>query len=110
MNEKTVTIYIHDLEISERCRTFLGRAGVMKLEDLLNCDLAELSEKCNIKDDVFQELNGVIAHADDIISFFEERAKRIKEILPALQEKPIESLGLGARATNDTRRNSRNWS
>lgn len=58
----------------------------------------------NISEDVLQELNGVIAHSDVIISFFEERAKRIKEILPNVQDAPIESLGLGTRATNALRR------
>ncbi len=104
MNEKTITIYIHDLEISDKSKSYLVRVGLMKLNDLLNCDMTELSAMRNISEDVLQELNGVIAHADDIISFFEERAKRIKEILPNVQDTPIESLGLGARATNALRR------
>ena len=73
----------------------MGRVGLMRLIDLLNCDMMELSATRNISEDVLQELNGVIAHADDIICFFEERAKRIKEILPDVQDTPIESLRLG---------------
>lgn len=104
MNEKPITIYIHDLEISDKSKSFLARVGLMKLDDLLNCNMTELSAMRNISEDVLQELNGVIAHSDDIISFFEERAKRIKEILPNVQDAPIESLGLGTRATNALRR------
>lgn len=104
MNDQTITIYIHDLEISDKSKSFLGRVGLMRLNDLLNCDMTELSATRNISEDVLQELNGVIAHADDIIYFFEERAKRIKEILPDVQDTPIESLGLGTRATNALRR------
>ena len=104
MNEKTITIYIHDLEISDKCKRLLTRMGLMRLNDLLNSDMRELSATRNISEDVLQELNGVIAHADDIISFFEERAKRINEVLPDVQDTPIESLGLGTRATNALRR------
>ena len=104
MNEKTITIYIHDLEISDKSKNFLARMGMMKLSDLLNCDMAALSAIRNISDEVLQELTSVIAHADDIISSFEERIKRINEILPNVQDIPIESLGLGTRATNALRR------
>lgn len=104
MKETHITIYIHDLEISDKSKSFLARVGLMKLDDLLNCNMTELSAIRNISEDVLQELNGVIAHSDVIISFFEERAKRIKEILPNVQDAPIESLGLGTRATNALRR------
>lgn len=104
MKETHITIYIHDLEISDKSKSFLARVGLMKLDDLLNCNMTELSAIRNISEDVLQELNGVIAHSDVIISFFEERAKRIKEILPNVQDVPIESLGLGTRATNALRR------
>ena len=106
MKETHITIYIHDLEISDKSKSFLARVGLMKLDDLLNCNMTELSAIRNISEDVLQELNGVIAHSDVIISFFEERAKRIKEILPNVQDAPIESLGLGTRATNALRRGS----
>ena len=104
MKETHITIYIHDLEISDKSKSFLARVGLMKRNDLLNCDVMELSATRNISEDVLQELNGVIAHSDVIISFFEERAKRIKEILPNVQDTPIESLRLGTRATNALRR------
>ena len=68
MNEKPITIYIHDLEISDKSKSFLARVGMMKLNDLLNCDIAELSATRNISEDVLQELNGVKAHSDDISS------------------------------------------
>ena len=103
MKETHITVYIHDLEISDKCKRFLARVGLMILDDLLNCDILELSATHNISEDVLQELNSVITHADTIISFFEKRAKRIKEILPDVQNTPIESLGLGTRATNALR-------
>ncbi len=104
MKETHITVYINDLEISDKSKSFLARVGLMRLNDLLNCDMAELSATHNISEDVLHELNGVIAHAEDIISFFEERARRISEILPNVQDTPIESLGLGTRATNALRR------
>ena len=77
MKETHITIYIHDLEISDKSKSFLARVGLMKLDDLLNCNMTELSAMRNISEDVLQELNGVIAHSDVIISFFEERAKPV---------------------------------
>ena len=91
MKETHITIYIHDLEISDKSKSFLARVDLMKLDDLLNCNMTELSAMRNISEDVLQELNGVIAHSDVIISFFEERAKRIKEILPNVQDKNAKS-------------------
>ena len=73
MNEKTVTIDIHDLEISDKGKRLLTRMGLMQLNDLLRCDMTELSRTHNISDDVFQELNGVIAYAEDIVRVFAER-------------------------------------
>lgn len=92
MKETHITIYIHDLEISDKSKSFLARVGLMKLDDLLNCNMTELSAMRNISEDVLQELNGVIAHSDVIISFFEERAKRIKEILPIARLRAIAAL------------------
>ena len=100
MNEKTVTIDIHDLEISDKSKRLLTRMGLMQLNDLLRCDMTELSRTHNISHDVFQELNGVIAYAEDIVRFFAERGERISGILPDVQEMPIESLGLGTRTVN----------
>ena len=67
MKETHITIYIHDLEISDKSKSFLARVGLMKLDDLLNCNMTELSAMRNISEDVLQELNGVIAHSDVII-------------------------------------------
>ena len=65
MKETHITIYIHDLEISDKSKSFLARVGLMKLDDLLNCNMTELSAMRNISEDVLQELNGVIAHSDE---------------------------------------------
>lgn len=104
MEEKTITIYVHDLDISEKSKSFLSRSGLIKLSDLLECDIRKLSETYDIGDEVLRELNDVIAHSDDIISSFAERAKKINKIPPAVQDTPIESLELGVRVTNALRR------
>ncbi len=104
MNDKTITVYIHDLEISVKSKSFLARAGLMRLNDLLSCDIGELSASRGVSDDVLHELNDVIAHASDITSFFENRAQRIQEILPDVQGAPIEDLGFGARSYNALKR------
>lgn len=35
MKETHITIYIHDLEISDKSKSFLARVGLMKLDDIL---------------------------------------------------------------------------
>ena len=57
MKETHITIYIHDLEISDKSKSFLARVGLMKLDDLLNCNMTELSAMRNISEDVLQEQN-----------------------------------------------------
>ena len=104
MNERPVTVYIHDLDISNKSKCFLLRAGILKLNDLLNCDITEFSDKRGMSDDVLSELNSVIAHANDILGFFEKRKKRIIEILPYVQDYPIEKLGLGAHSIRALKR------
>ena len=104
MNEKAVAVYIHDLKISDKSKSFLVRAGILKMSDLLACDEAKLSVMRGISDDVLRELSSVIVYADDIIRFFEDRAKRIQELLPEVQATPIESLKLGTRSTNALKR------
>lgn len=104
MSDKTITVYIHDLEISDKSKRFLARAGLMTLNDLLSCDISELSAMRRISSDVLRELNHVIDHAEDITSFFENRAQRIQEILPEVQDTPIKELGLGKRSYNALKR------
>ena len=104
MSDKTITVFVHDLGISDKSKSFLVRAGLVRLNDLLHCDLKEISEMRGISDDVLRELSGVIAHAEDITRFFEDRSKRIREILPDVQDKPIDVLGLGTRSHNALKR------
>lgn len=100
MNEKDITVYIHDLDISDKAKGFLIRAGFMKLSDFLALDAEKLANMHGITDDVYRELSLVTAHSDKIISFFVERSDRITEILPEVQDMPIEELGLGTRSCN----------
>lgn len=103
MNEKTITVKTYDLKISDKSRNFLARAGLMELSDLLDYEKAGLLDAC-ASETVYRELKGVIAQADDIFRFYEERAKRISEISPEVQNRPIEDLGLSNRSTNALKR------
>lgn len=100
MNEKDITIYIHDLDISDKAKGFLIRAGFMKLSDFLTLEAEKLAEMRGITDDVYRELSLVIAHSYEIIRFFIVRSDRITEILPKVQDMPIEKLGLSTRSCN----------
>lgn len=105
MNEKTVIVYIHDLDISNKSKSFLARAGLKTLNDLLRCNITVLDSMRGYSEEVCHELNSVIAHADNIIDYFEKRQNRIAEILPTVHDIPIENLGLGNRSTNALKRN-----
>ena len=100
MNEKLVIVYIHDLDISNKSKSFLAHVGLKTLNDLLRCNITVLDSMRGYSEEVCHELNSVIAHADAIIDYYEKRQKRIAEILPAVQDIPIENLGLSNRSTN----------
>lgn len=104
MNEKSITVSIHDLNISDKAKGFLARVGLMKLNDLLSFDMGKLSDMRGITDDVYRELSSVIAHADEITAYYIERANRITEILPEVQDTSIMNLGLSTRSYNALRR------
>ena len=104
MNEKKLTFYIHDLDISDKAKGFLARVGLIKLIDFLKLDRDKLGDLRGITDDLYRELSSVIAHSDEIITYFIERSTRIAEILPKVQSVPLEDLGLGTRSCSALRR------
>ena len=78
MNEKTVIVYIHDLDISKKSKSFLARAGLKTLNDLLRCNITVLDSMRGYSEEVCHELNSVIAHADNIIDYFEKRQRGVR--------------------------------
>lgn len=104
MNKKDITVYIHDLNISNKAKEILVHAGLIKLCDFLSLNTDKLSAMYGITDDVYQELSTVIAHSDEITKHFTKRAKRIAEILPIVQDTPIENLSLSTHSNNALRR------
>lgn len=103
MNKASQTIILRDLEISNTCKRFLTRVGVITLDDLLNRDMAELAA-CDVTDKILHELNEIISRSNEIISFYENRAKQIHNILPDAQNIPIEKIGLSPRSINALKR------
>ena len=104
MSEKDIEFYIYDLDISNRAKGFLTRAGLIKLSDFLKLDTGSLADMRGSTDDVYRELSAVIAQADKIAAYFMERAQRIAEILPEVQDIPIENLDLTTHACGALRR------
>lgn len=104
MSEENMKIYIEDLDISNKAKSFLIHAGLIQFNDLLNCDIDHLASTRWIPNGILSELTGVIERADEIIASFDERKKRIDELLPAVQGIPIADLGLSARSYNALRR------
>ena len=100
MNEQAAAIYVYDLDISDKSKGFLARAGMLRLSDLLGCDAEKLSNMRGMRKETLSELLDVKAHANDIISQFEEREQRIHEVLPKVQDIPITEISMGTRAFN----------
>ncbi len=104
MSEENMKIYIHDLDISNKAKGFLIRVGLIRFDDLLNCDINHLASARDIPDDILSELTGVVERANEIIDSFDERKKRIAELLPSVQNIPISDLELSTRTYNALRR------
>ena len=104
MSEENMKIYIHDLDISNKAKGFLIRVGLIRFDDLLNCDINHLASAQDIPDDILSELTGVVERANEIIDSFDERKKRIAELLPSVQNIPISDLELSTRSYNALRR------
>ena len=104
MSEENMKIYIHDLDISNKAKGFLIRVGLIRFDDLLNCDINHLASAQDIPDDILSELTGVVERANEIIDSFDERKKRIAEILTSVQNIPISDLELSTRTYNALRR------
>ena len=104
MDNASVTIFVRDLEISNKCKRFLAQAGIVTLDDLLNRDMEGYAASRGVRYDVLRELNEIMTHADEIVSYYENRARLLNDIFPDAQNIPIEKIGLSPRSFNALKR------
>ena len=97
-----MTIYIHDLNISEKCMELLLRSGLLTLDDVCHCDIKMLFLHRNgVENKVLSEINEIVSRADEINCYFEDRNQRIRNKLPEVKGKPIESLTISERSVRN---------
>lgn len=104
MSDVNLAVYIHDLDISDKAKSFLIHARIVKLEDLMRLDINEISLMRGITKDICREIEGVLNNEEEVKKHFDRRKKRIAEIYPSVKDTPIGDLGLGTRAYNSLRR------
>ena len=104
MDENPITISIYDLDISGKGKNCLARAGILTLSELVDANLDDLFAKRGVGNETLRELLVIIAHKEEIIAYFKDRAKRIQDLLPAVQDVSIDELKFGTRTYNALKR------
>lgn len=97
---RSLTVYTHDLDISERTKNALARIGIMTLNDLEEKHEMDFSAIRGLGTDSIRELRHVIDNVDDIFSQFEVRQQKIASIHGDVKEMPVKELCIGTRAQN----------
>lgn len=104
MEERSLTIYIQDLDISDKSKYALLRMKIFTLNDLEKRDLIEISGSPKIGKDTIRELQKLQEHIEEIFYRFEVREERICEIFDSVKEFSIEEIPLSNRALNALKR------
>ena len=98
MTERNLTVYIHDLDISERTRNALVRSGVLTLNELEQKKDMNFSEIRNVGSESVQEIHSILEHVDKIFDQHEARKRKINEIFDEANKASIDELDLETRA------------
>ncbi|MSS11526.1 hypothetical protein FYJ38_23250 [Clostridium sp. WB02_MRS01] len=98
MSERNTTVYIHNLDISERTRNALIRFGILTLNELLEKKDMDFSKIRNVGADSIQEIYSIIEHADEIFDQYETRKQRIDEMVEEAGHVSADELKFGTRA------------
>lgn len=104
MTERRITVYIQDLDISDRAKNALLRMRIKTLNELERVELSTISDVPGISGDSVQELLYVVEHIDEIFSGFEDREQRICEIFDDIKDFSIDEIPFSNRASNALKR------
>lgn len=100
MTERNLTVYINDLDISERTRNALVRSGVLTLNELEQKKDMNFSEIRNVGSESVQEIHSILEHVDKIFDQHEARKRRINEIFDEANKASIDELDFETRANH----------
>lgn len=104
MTERGITVYIQDLDISDRGKNALLRMKIKTLNEFEKIDSKDISAVPGIGEDSVQELVYVLDHIDEIFSNFENREKRINEIFDDIKDFAVDEIPFSNRALNALKR------
>ena len=100
MAERNITVYIQDLDISDRSKNALLRRKIFTLNELEKKNSSDIFAVHGIGDDSIQELLELLEHIDEIFDQFEVREKRINEIYDSVKDFPVDDIPFSNRALN----------
>lgn len=104
MDERTIIIYIQDLDISDRSKNALMRMKIPTLNELEKRNRGDISAVTGIGEDSIQELLELLEHVDEIFYKFEVRKQRINEIFDSVKDFLIDEIPFSSRALNALKR------
>lgn len=100
MDERTITVYIQDLDISNRSKNALLRMNILTLNELEKKGSKAITDVLGIGDEGLQELLNVLEHVDEIFAQFINRKNRIDEIHDAIKNHSVDEIPFSNRAIN----------
>ena len=100
MKERTITVYIQDLDISDRSKSTLLRMKILTLNELEEKGSKAIIAVPGISEDSFQELLYVLEHVDEIFDQFKNRENRIDKIYDEIKNHSIDEIPFSNRALN----------
>lgn len=92
MPQRTIIIYIQDLDISNRSKNALMRMKIPTLNELEKRDFGDISAAPGIGEDSIQELLEILEHVDEIFYKFEVRKQKIDEIFDSVKDFLIDEI------------------
>ena len=104
MAERKVTVYIADLDTTERVKNVLSRMGFRTLNELEESGRRDFSDVRGVGRDSLEELEKIFAHAEDIFARFEQRQRLIEAVPRDVCDASVETLPFSTRAGGALRR------
>ena len=104
MDERAITVYIQDLDLSDRSKNALMRMKISTLNELEKRDRGDFLAAFGIGEDSIQELLRLLEHVEEIFHKFEVRERRINEIFEFIKDFSIDDIPFSNRALNALKR------
>ena len=102
--ERKTTVYIEDLELSQRTKNALQREKIYTLNALEVMDNDTIYSMRGLSLDGLSEIGAILSQKESIFASFEARQKKIDSIDSNIANMPVEKLNLSTRSFNAIKR------